>query len=1266
MRAFVGFVVSVVSLLTLTFTGAALAAGEVTLYEAGLREPEPAGIAADSGGSLWFTEDGVNGAAGLGSITTSGVLTEHHLGLQSPTGGITAGPENLLWFTVPGLKNIGRIEATSSAKAQYTEVKGGAPWQIAESKSAGGTPDGNLWFTIHGASTHEIGYINAKTLAVEEVELEAPGQPEDIVGGPEGDLWVTVPTSHAIVRVNPANPKEQRSFGTEGLEPSGIAASSAGPNGELWFTVKNADEIGRLLPNKAEAREPRFTEVGGKAANTNGIAVGPEGDVWFTYNKLDQIGRLTTEAFAGGELQVGSFRSWTIPAVSQTASEKTEYEEANEAERQRKAKNAREEEEHRAEYGAGAITAGPGGEAQMWFTLPARGTARGRIGRIGTAELAPPTEEKLSVTVLGGATERIEAGAASEEWFIGEEGASQTFTAEVHGSRRPGAAYYYSWDEAGDNIPLEPITSGPSLTYTPPPGSASGVSKHFYVRVEERLPGQETRQAVRAFNVRVAKERPTCRHRLEFALTLVTVSNGCLVANSAGEYETAEAARVNGILLTPPAGAKLRFLANPTTGGSMTVQTTIHVGPLELPIKGTVSFPAGTSGEGRVAELSSSGKLAGLALKGNVTMSFGYEHGVHYSSFKLTVELPEVFKKTLGGGGVSGEGSVKVEASSYGGASTVRFNGLKVEAQEAWIGKLEIKSACFAYLPAGSDVSSCGSAGGKSLECNENANANRWTGSASVVLPTPKALEISAFGALEEGRLANLGGSVSGLNLPIFEGVNLERVGIGLCLKPPPLKARGEVGVKVLGDVDITGEVEYVEAYGGAPWHVKLGGSVEAFGRELGHGYVVINAAQEVEFLVNVGTTFNGKIFGKTVELGSIEGLFNGWVQLSSARFNLEGHVTGCIHGLGCAGAEALINNHAIAGCAHLGELSGFIAYRWRAKEAEIGLGCDLSPYVEAKASAARASAQAGGARTVLVSPGTREIAFRVHGTSGPPRVSVTGPDGTRILPPSAGEAERSAHSLVLESAVSGTTIVLVNAPAAGAWHIEATAENPLTGLEVAHYQPPPRVSGTVRSTGATRTVELTYTAPAGSEISLVERGREVNHEVSTSVKGGRCAKAPAPVPGERSRCAKLTFAPVPARSAARKLVAVVSRDGIPQRAITVASFKGVLPAPPPTPAALQLRRKGTSLTLAWRVGSSPKAYAVLVNLSNGRELGYTVKGGCRALRILAVGRKLTAKVRITAVRARDLQLGRTVRTTIKGSSAHSGASYRLPGKVCG
>ena len=61
--------------------------------------------------------------------------------------------------------------------------------------------------------------------------------------------------------------------------------------------------------------------------------------------------------------------------------------------------------------------------------------------------------------------------------------------------------------------------------------------------------------------------------------------------------------------------------------------------------------------------------------------------------------------------------------------------------------------------------------------------------------------------------------------MPVVPGVYLNRIGVGLCLSPPPLKFRGDVGVEALGGkLRVNGRVVYTDAFEGRPWSLEVGG----------------------------------------------------------------------------------------------------------------------------------------------------------------------------------------------------------------------------------------------------------------------------------------------------------------------------------------------------------------------------------------------------------------------------------------------------------
>ena len=103
----------------------------------------PWGIAAGPDGNIWFTEDG---AARIGRITTSGVITEFSLAAGVCPYGIVAGPDGNLWFTEYTASVLGRITPSGSISQFTLPTTKSAPEGIAV-----GPGQTSIWWTEPGA-----------------------------------------------------------------------------------------------------------------------------------------------------------------------------------------------------------------------------------------------------------------------------------------------------------------------------------------------------------------------------------------------------------------------------------------------------------------------------------------------------------------------------------------------------------------------------------------------------------------------------------------------------------------------------------------------------------------------------------------------------------------------------------------------------------------------------------------------------------------------------------------------------------------------------------------------------------------------------------------------------------------------------------------------------------------------------------------------------------------------------------------------------------
>ena len=114
------------------------ALGSVTNYTIPTSNSYPYATAEGSDGNMWFTENSGNK---IGKITTSGTITEYSLPYSnSGPVNIVNGPNNSLWFTEENAHQVGEI-TTSGSITQYNLPTGSQPDGIV----AG--PDGDLWVT---------------------------------------------------------------------------------------------------------------------------------------------------------------------------------------------------------------------------------------------------------------------------------------------------------------------------------------------------------------------------------------------------------------------------------------------------------------------------------------------------------------------------------------------------------------------------------------------------------------------------------------------------------------------------------------------------------------------------------------------------------------------------------------------------------------------------------------------------------------------------------------------------------------------------------------------------------------------------------------------------------------------------------------------------------------------------------------------------------------------------------------------------------------
>ena len=134
-------------------------------------------------------------------------------------------------------------------------------------------PDGNVWFTERNAN--KIGRISGSNPGAT-TEFDVPAgttSPDLITVGPDGNLWFTLGTS--VGRMPPGNPAGAVAFGGMGIiQARGIAR---GPDGNLWVSDAGGNQVHRITPAGTAASMPIPLPLG---VNARGIARGPDGNMW--------------------------------------------------------------------------------------------------------------------------------------------------------------------------------------------------------------------------------------------------------------------------------------------------------------------------------------------------------------------------------------------------------------------------------------------------------------------------------------------------------------------------------------------------------------------------------------------------------------------------------------------------------------------------------------------------------------------------------------------------------------------------------------------------------------------------------------------------------------------------------------------------------------------------------------------------------------------------------------------------------------------------
>ena len=483
-----------------------------------------------------------------------------------------------------------------------------------------------------------------------------------------------------------------------------------------------------------------------------------------------------------------------------------------------------------------------------------------------------------------------------------------------------------------------------------------------------------------------ASAQGTCEKRVAFGLVEATTA-GCLTQSQPGRWESTDTVTVNGLALPVAAGTRL-VLSGPSDdapGGRLSVETeitlegiTVHQGKLEF------ELPQGGQGDEADAESfrpAQDQQLFGLSVGGSAALRLGYgADGQHYSLFRIVLDLPDLFRNGPGqdAGGLTATVGVRVDDRG------VRADAVKAEVRNAYIGQIAIKDLCLSYTAAGStttDPCSPPAFGAQPLiSCEAGTDVSRWDGAAVITLPTESSTEVGVFAGVSGDQFSYAGAQVTNLGeaVPLATGVYLDRVGLAICIQPPPMKFTGAAAIRFGPDFGgqkallLDGQVEYVDS---RPWVISAKGGVSVFGYQVADGYFTYKSSGSIDFGFHAGFDFG---------IASVSAGVDGWIETQEpVRFNVDGYGSVCVVVVACIRGEITVSTVGIAGCLTLLEgdiwelhedadfvwyapwrvhwelrhwrLRAGLGYRWGGSVDVMGDSCDVGPYRAVRSAAAAA-----------------------------------------------------------------------------------------------------------------------------------------------------------------------------------------------------------------------------------------------------------------------------------------------------------------------
>ena len=251
----------------------------------------PRNLVEEAPGRIWYT---ATDAGGIGFLEVTSAPDDPVVRYRTEFYGLGEASEpydlvydnGVVWFTLRGIRSLGRIDVTTREIKTYALLSYGA-----RPTGIDADPTGQIWIA---QSNGRISRFDPATEKFSEFlmsdTLAASPRTEAILYQNASTIWITMPDANRVVTYDPIR---DRFFSTSTgeLAPTGI---SIDPNGNTWVTAYGTNKVGRFSPTTVSIWI-WFNTPSPNSGPAGVLTFKDEAGVlqlWFTESNLGSIARL--------------------------------------------------------------------------------------------------------------------------------------------------------------------------------------------------------------------------------------------------------------------------------------------------------------------------------------------------------------------------------------------------------------------------------------------------------------------------------------------------------------------------------------------------------------------------------------------------------------------------------------------------------------------------------------------------------------------------------------------------------------------------------------------------------------------------------------------------------------------------------------------------------------------------------------------------------------------------------------------------------------